>query len=202
VLKYMPKSIEIQQAQELGYRGDEGLQHLTLSTGGVVDVDEGEYVGEGTQGDGGDTEAALVSETDRLLHQLYPDWNKAKREIEIGKFKGNMPHLLAQIKERIAACQQEQSSASEAAGSEQSASSAGNRQQNSATSPSASGTSGTSTPATRRSATAARGTSAQIPTTAQATPKPEEEARPLEVTEQETRSFKPEPLKQSGRFSF
>jgi recombination protein RecT len=39
VMKYMPKSVEMRDAQSLEYRAEEGLQNLTLATGGVVDAD-------------------------------------------------------------------------------------------------------------------------------------------------------------------
>jgi recombination protein RecT len=39
VMKYMPKSVEMSQAHDLEYRAADGLQNLTLSTGGVVDAD-------------------------------------------------------------------------------------------------------------------------------------------------------------------
>lgn len=41
VLKYMPKSIEMQNVQSLEHRAEEGLQHLTVSSAGVIDA---EYV--------------------------------------------------------------------------------------------------------------------------------------------------------------
>jgi recombination protein RecT len=39
VMKYMPKSIEIQTAQSLEYRAGDGLQNLTLSSQGVQDAE-------------------------------------------------------------------------------------------------------------------------------------------------------------------
>lgn len=39
VLKYMPKSIEMQNVQSMEHRADEGLQHLTVSSAGIIDAD-------------------------------------------------------------------------------------------------------------------------------------------------------------------
>lgn len=39
VMKYMPKSIEIQQAQTLEYRASDGVQNLTLSASGIQDAE-------------------------------------------------------------------------------------------------------------------------------------------------------------------
>jgi recombination protein RecT len=39
VMKYMPKSVEMRDAQDLEFRAGEGLQNLTLSNSGVVDAD-------------------------------------------------------------------------------------------------------------------------------------------------------------------
>jgi recombination protein RecT len=39
VIKYMPKSIEIRQAQELEYRAADGLQNLTISNSGILDAE-------------------------------------------------------------------------------------------------------------------------------------------------------------------
>jgi recombination protein RecT len=39
VLKYMPKSIEMQNVQSLEHRAEEGLQHLTVSSGGIIDAE-------------------------------------------------------------------------------------------------------------------------------------------------------------------
>ncbi|MFP5277004.1 MAG: recombinase RecT [Acidobacteriota bacterium] len=39
VMKYMPKSVEVRQAQELEYRAEDGLQNLTISKSGIIDAD-------------------------------------------------------------------------------------------------------------------------------------------------------------------
>jgi recombination protein RecT len=39
VMKYMPKSIEIQSAQNLEYRAGDGLQNLTISSSGIQDAE-------------------------------------------------------------------------------------------------------------------------------------------------------------------
>jgi recombination protein RecT len=64
VLKYMPKSIEMQNVQSLEYRADEGLQHLTVSNQGIIDADFVDISPE-SQGaiDGATTRTAQVRET-------------------------------------------------------------------------------------------------------------------------------------------
>jgi recombination protein RecT len=49
VMKYMPKSIEIQKATELEYRASDGLQNLTLSSQGVQDAEYVDISDEGQQ---------------------------------------------------------------------------------------------------------------------------------------------------------
>ncbi len=83
VMKYMPKSVEIVQAQSLEYHGTEGLQKLTFSNEGVT---EAEYVDDDNRAiDAADPDREMRARAEALLEANEPQYNKAQRIALLGK---------------------------------------------------------------------------------------------------------------------
>ena len=95
VMKYMPKSVELSQAQTLEYRGSEGLQKLTFSTEGVTEAEYVDASGESMEAQGSDAE--LRERIHASLNEKNPTWNTAQRNAYIGNYKGSLQELLDKL---------------------------------------------------------------------------------------------------------